>query len=470
MGLDFEDENPKKYSYASILALNNPEIFLNICGCLSSFGVGAIQPLFAIIFAGILGVFGTYACSYDLDIENEVKNWADNPMYSPFVESYKTKSFCSDSAMMELIVFWSLMFVAIGGACFVGFAFFAIFFAFSGEKMTMRLRKKSFDKLMHMDIGYFDWPENCIASLTGRLATDASLVQGAIGTHLAIIMQSLGAITCSLVIGFLYEWRLTLVCVAFLPFMIGSTILMMKSHTGRSSKKDQKAFEEAGKCATEATMNLRMVTALTREDFFVDKYQSELRHPLASLQRKSYFFGLFYGFSVAILFFMYAVTFYVSSYLIENDLIKSNDFENVFKVLMAIVFGAMTAGQSGAMAPDFGEACAAARRILKLMDEESKIENDDTGLIPESCKGRIEFKNVGFKYPTRRNSVLRDVCLDIKAGETVALVGQSGCGKSTCIQLIERFYSNSKGMTKSIYDLEHSKYRRQHQNQILNHF
>ena len=51
--------------------------------------------------------------------------------------------------------------------------------------------------------------------------------------------------------------------------------------------------------------------------------------------------------------------------LISNDMIKANNFENVFKVLMAIVFGAMTAGQSGAMAPDFGDACAAAHRVIK---------------------------------------------------------------------------------------------------------
>ena len=55
--------------------------------------------------------------------------------------------------------------------------------------MTLRLRKESFDKLMHMDISYFDWPEHSVGALTSRLAQDAQLVQGAIGTHLAIIMQ-----------------------------------------------------------------------------------------------------------------------------------------------------------------------------------------------------------------------------------------------------------------------------------------
>ena len=113
----------------------------------------------------------------------------------------------------------------------------------------------------------------------------------------------------------MYEWRLTLICVGFLPFMIGSTILMMKSHGGRSSAHDRRSFEQAGRYASEATTNIRMVSALTREAFFVDQYEKELEKPLKSIQKKAYYFGVFYGFSVAILFFMYAATFYLSSYL-----------------------------------------------------------------------------------------------------------------------------------------------------------
>ena len=76
-----------------------------------------------------------------------------------------------------------------------------------------------------------------------------------------------------------------------------------------------------------------MVTSLTRESVFVERYAAELDKPLRRLQQKAYYFGCFYGFSVAILFFMYAATFYVSSYLIDNDLIAANDFDNVFKVV-----------------------------------------------------------------------------------------------------------------------------------------
>ena len=100
------------------------------------------------------------------------------------LEKPKEAIFSLQNEMMVKIVFWALMFVAIGGACFAGFALFAVFFAFSGELMTKRLRQKSFDKLLHLDVAYFDWPENSVGALCSRLATDASLVQGAIGTRI----------------------------------------------------------------------------------------------------------------------------------------------------------------------------------------------------------------------------------------------------------------------------------------------
>ena len=65
---------------------------------------------------------------------------------------------------------------------------------------------------------------------------------------------------------------------------------------------------------------------------------------------------------------------------------------------------------------------------------------------PEECRGDITFENVNFRYPTRPDvKVLKGLSIKVKAGETLALVGQSGCGKSTCIQLLERFYDGSAG-------------------------
>ena len=72
--------------------------------------------------------------------------------------------------------------------------------------------------------------------------------------------------------------------------------------------------------------------------------------------------------------------------------------------------------------------------------------------MPEKCTGEITFKDVHFHYPTRSDiEVLKGVSMTVKPGETLALVGQSGCGKSTCIQLIERFYDGNMGGVRYIF-------------------
>jgi len=222
---------------------------------------------------------------------------------------------------------------------------------------------------------------------------------------------------------------------------------MMSVFTGEAADKERAAFEEAGKCTTEATMNVQTVAALGREPTFIEKYTAQLDVPLQSSIKKSWLFGFMYGMSTGVIFLMYAGVFYFSAWLIQEEILPASKFEDIFKVLMALVFGAMTAGQSGAMAPDFGEAKLSANRIMKLLNTESKIDpENEGGKKPAKVNGKITFNSVNFHYPTRPNvPVLKGLTLEINPGETVALVGQSGCGKSTCIQLVERFYDGTDG-------------------------
>ena len=117
------------------------------------------------------------------------------------------------------------------------------------------------------------------------------------------------------------------------------------------------------------------------------------------------------------------------------------------------MMGAMSAGQSQQFGPDVGKAKSAAGNIFTIMDIESEINAMDKqtndGKIkcnPATFKGQIEFQNVWFRYPTRRNDwVLKGLNMKILPNETVALVGESGCGKSTTVSLILRFYDVNEG-------------------------
>lgn len=116
-----------------------------------------------------------------------------------------------------------------------------------------------------------------------------------------------------------------------------------------------------------------------------------------------------------------------------------------------MMFGAMGSAQGQQFGPDIGKAKAAANKIYKMIDEPTKVNavEVDPSLIrinEESFKGEIEFQDVWFRYPTRKADwVLKGLNLKINIKETVALVGESGCGKSTIVQLLLRFYDVDHG-------------------------
>lgn len=129
--------------------------------------------------------------------------------------------------------------------------------------------------------------------------------------------------------------------------------------------------------------------------------------------------------------------------------INPND---IFLALFCIMFGASHAGSASAMGPDIGKAGGAAKRVFKIMEYPSQIDavgEDGANKIRlnlDQVKGKIEFRNVWFRYPTRKEDfVHRGLNLIINPGESVALVGESGCGKSTFVNLMMRFYEVDDG-------------------------
>merc|ERR1712136_370948 len=193
--------------------------------------------------------------------------------------------------------------------------------------------------------------------------------------------------------------------------------------------KEMKAFEKAGKISTETTINMRTVVSLTKEKDFYRRFAEACVDPYLASKRKSYYYGIAFGMSQSIIFFAYAALYRFGAYLV------------------AVIFGAMAVGQASSFAPDYAEAKLAANRLFKLFDRVPEIDIDDeSGDQPNESQGLINYTNIKFNYPTRPDvQVLKGLMASIKPGQTVALVGQSGCGKSTCVQLLERFYDPNDG-------------------------
>ena len=129
---------------------------------------------------------------------------------------------------------------------------------------------------------------------------------------------------------------------------------------------------------------------------------------------------------------------------------KTLESGHFFIIIETLIYGSMTVGQSSVFTSDYKKAKIAAANIFSLVDRKSdKIEGHH---VPRECRGDLNFSKVGFEYPQRRETqVLRGLSFSVNAGQTVALVGASGCGKSTSVQLLEKFYDVIQGVIVSYF-------------------
>ncbi|XP_051576413.1 ATP-dependent translocase ABCB1 isoform X8 [Myxocyprinus asiaticus] len=404
-----EEEKALEIPFTKILALNKPELPYLLVGTLASLVGGAVYPCVAILFAKIIGVFA--------EVDPEVKR-------------QKTMMF-------------SLFFLLTGAVAFITYFFQGFMFGKSGEILTMRLRSQAFNAMMRQEIAWFDDNNNAVGILTTKLATDASLVKGAAGSRLGLATNTICALGIAVIVAFIYSWQLTLLILACVPFLMVANFIKMRSMSGHASK-DQSALEMSGKISTETVENFKTVVALTLEDNFYNKFIDSLSKPYRSSLCKAPIYGLTFALAQAITYLVNAAIFRFGAWLIAHCY---TEYENVFLVFFVIVFAAMNIGQSSSFAPDFAKAKAAAGRILMLLDKKPAIDiYDESGDKPSHFTGNIEFREVQFSYPTRQNvKVLQGLNVSVMQGQTLALVGGSGCGKSTSIQLLERFYDPAAG-------------------------
>ncbi|KAK7110228.1 ATP-dependent translocase ABCB1-like isoform X2 [Littorina saxatilis] len=405
-----EKEDLPKAPFTRLLRMNAPEWKFILLGCFAGLINGGIQPAFAVIFSKVIGVFA------EPDLDKQEKD----------------------------IMTYSLILLGLGLLSLVTMFMQSYFFALSGENLTVRVRDLSFRAVMNQEISFFDDKKNSTGALTTRLATDASLVQGATGIRLGVAIMNFANIGTGLIIAFIYGWQLTLLIIGFLPLLILGGFLQIRILAGVAGS-NKTALEEAGKTATEAVENIRTVVSLGREVTMHKRFMMHLEGPYNAALKKGHIAAFAFGFSQGCIYFVYAAAFMLGAYLIEEN---EMDFEDVFLVFGAIVFSAMALGNASAFAPDAGKAQISAQRIIKLIDGQPSIDSQSSEgkKLPPNFTSEVIFRDVDFHYPTRPDAkVLQKLNITISQGQTVALVGSSGCGKSTTVQLIERFYDALDG-------------------------
>ena len=353
-----------------------------------------------------------------------------------------------DEGLKYSIIFLILAFLQGLGNFLMIWKFFSI-----GCTLCRNYRKKIVRKYLQMHISFFDITSNAPGALLTRLSIDTMQLNALVMTILGTSVQCGFIIVLGLILGCIYEYRLTLVMFCFVPFIVASTVIRRSINNG-SNKFGVKANVEAGGVLSECVTNTKTIYSFNFQKHAVEMYMDILEYCRKQFMRDALISGFLIGLGQFCIFASNATVFSLSKKFIINGDIDSEDMGLAMNIVITSCAGI---GNAMSNVGDIKKATVAFKSIYSTLDTPSLIppfKRDNEGKITaENIKGKIELKNVYFAYPTRPEQViLKDVSLTIEPGQQVALVGYSGSGKSTIIQLLTRFYDIEDGKGEILID------------------
>jgi ATP-binding cassette subfamily B (MDR/TAP) protein 1 len=339
--------------------------------------------------------------------------------------------------------FWCLMYLMLGFVLLLAMSTQGIAFAFCSERLIRRARDQAFRVMLRQDISFFDEEENSTGALTSFLSTEATHLAGISGVTLGTLLSVTTTLCSAIIISLAIGWKLALVTMSTIPVVLGCGFFRFWV-LARFQNNNKTSYKKSASYACENTNAIRTVASLTREIDVYERYHVQLAEQGRKALKSNLKNSTLYAASQSLMFLCIALGFWYGGTLIGNGQYSLFQF---FIVFSEIIFSVQSAGTVFSFAGDMGKAKNAAAELKKLFDRQPKIDPwTKDGEKVEHVDGTIEFRDVHFRYPTRPDvPVLRGLNLTVKPGQYVALVGASGCGKSTTIALMERFYDPLAG-------------------------
>ena len=328
--------------------------------------------------------------------------------------------------------------------------------------LTSKLRKKILKKYLELNMSFFDKIQNSPGALLSKLSIDTIQLNSIFQMIIGDLFHSSGSLISGLILSIYYDWRLTLISFCFIPFIVTSNLLVAKTkRSGRQSYKKNNI--EAGGILSESVLNTKTIFSFNFQKESVKLYMEVLNSETKSFVKDSVLLGVLMGFGIFCSFANHSALFYFSK---KFFLDKSLDYKTMNITIQ--ILNLMTSGISNGIRGifDIKTAKSAFISIFDLFKVKKEIDHTKKGNLkkinPDNIQGKIEFKNVFFKYPLnvdeseineeekeilieKKRNTLKNISFTVEPGQKVGLVGFSGSGKSTIIKLLERFYEVSKG-------------------------
>lgn len=307
------------------------------------------------------------------------------------------------------------------------------------ERVSIDLKNECFEKFISYDIDFFD--KRKTGELLSRLGSDIATLRMAIGANVSQFFRSLFLCISCFVIMFILSWRLALIISALVPiFMVFTTVF--SQYLKQMTKKFQDLAADSSVIAEECFSNIRTVKSFSTEFQEAAHFKSTMLEAYNTIYKRSFATGMYYSLtdmvsSIGTL----AVLWYGGYHVLEGDMTSG---ELVAFLIYSNTYASTTSLISDSLT-NIVVASGVAEILFDLIDYKPNIKNGNKKDFSD-FEGRITFNEACFSYPSKINvKTIDHLNLEILPGDTIALCGSSGGGKSTIISLIERFYDLTEG-------------------------
>lgn len=309
----------------------------------------------------------------------------------------------------------------------------------ASQGVAFDIRNRIFEKLQTLSFSYHDSAQT--GKLMTRMTSDVELVRMFVGQGFLQLLSGVIMMFGTAAVLFAMNWRLALVVLVVIPLIMVIFFFLVR-RVFPISLEVQKKLSELNTILQENLAGIRVVKAFAREDFEFERYnqqnESLLEENIGFIRLFTTFFPLV--FFVANLGTLGVVL--VGGLLVINGQLSLGELVAFISYLGFILMPLFIIGMVSAM---LSRAEASAQRLFEVLDAESEVKEKEGAAALEKVEGMVEFKEVDFRYVGDETDVLQGISFRAEPGQTIAILGQTGSGKSTIINLIPRFYDVSAG-------------------------
>lgn len=420
--------------FSRLWKLNNPKHFVYI-GIIAALMCGCCQPVWAVFYSGMISYL-----TVPLDMLGYV-----------YASNLQNGEEADDFVMRQsyYVIGAAFVLVAFNG---IGFFLRNNSFGTLSENLTNEIQQLMYRSLLQKHIGWFDDRNRATSVLTSTMAEGTARINDAGSTALQPVITAGMSLTVGLSLSAAFCWPMALGALAVIPLQVAGVLLQARMSTGQLNFAT-KEMTEPNLLLGDSIMNFRTVQSFGYEELIVKKYV-EMMKPIDDMNWRVEIYKSFFQGGVNFLNFLTnALLFLIAEAVFSAESLQKYNFtsRDIFTAIFCMLFAGQAIGQTLGYGPDIGKAQSAATKVFEFVDSPSAINalemtEKKLGRSVDHIEGKIEFRNVWFRYPSRKTDfVLKGLNLTIMPNESVALVGESGCGKSTFVNLMMRFYDPDSG-------------------------